>query len=271
LPPGFLDKDKDKDKNNNCYIHKGLVFKRAYGDLILWKQILKQVNSKPLSHIIFITRDNKDDWWRKEHGKTIGARPELTEEILDAGASMFYMYKPERFLKYARKYLQLEVKEESIQQVEEVSVSNSLSEPELRGNFSRQLSAIDGYGLNNIERLVAANNLLINIERLVAAANNPLSSIADFAKQLSAAEAMRLTNIDKYGFINNRAVAGIMPEQDRFMASVNQFVENNNRVIAQMVKQAPIPKQAIPYVHRWINSEYLTDSNASQEVESSED
>ena len=106
-----------------------LVFKRAYGDLILRKQILKQVNSKPLNHIIFITRDKKDDWWKKEHGKTIRPRPELTEEILDAGASMFYMYKPERFLKYARKYLQLEVKEESIQQVEEVSVSNSLSKP----------------------------------------------------------------------------------------------------------------------------------------------
>jgi hypothetical protein len=69
VPPGFL--DKDKDKNNNCYIHKGLVFKRAYGDLILRKQILKQVNSKPLNHIIFITRDKKTIGGEKNMGKLL--------------------------------------------------------------------------------------------------------------------------------------------------------------------------------------------------------
>jgi hypothetical protein len=141
-PPGFKDQqDKDPDSH---YICKGLAFKRIYGDLILWKQILKQVKSKSLSHIIFITGDNKPDWWRKEHGEIIGGRPELVEEILEAGASLFYMYKPERFLEYARKYLQLEVKEESIQQVEEVSISNSLSEPELQDDSFRQLSTING-------------------------------------------------------------------------------------------------------------------------------
>jgi hypothetical protein len=145
-PPGFKDQqDKDPDSH---YICKGLAFKRVYGDLILWKQILKQVKSKSLSHIIFITGDNKPDWWRKEHGEIIGGRPELVEEILEAGASLFYMYKPERFLEYARKYLQLEVKEESIQQVEEVSVSNSLSEAELQDNSFRQLPPINGEASN---------------------------------------------------------------------------------------------------------------------------
>lgn len=143
-PPGFKDeenknKDKNKDKENH-YICKGLAFKRVYGDLILWKQILKQVKSKPLSHIIFITGDNKPDWWREEHGETLGARPELVEEILDAGASMFYMYKPERFLKYAQKYLQLELKEKSIQEVEEVSVSNNLSPAELEKDYFKLLA-----------------------------------------------------------------------------------------------------------------------------------
>ena len=256
-PPGFLDKDKDKDKNNNCYIYKGLVVKRAYGDLILWKQILKQVKSKPLSHIIFITRDNKDDWWRKEHGKTIGPRPELTEEILDAGASMFYMYTPKRFLEFATKYTPVQVKEESIQQVEEVSVSNSLSEPELRGNFSRQ-SVIDSYGLSNIERLVAA-------------ANNPLSNIANLTKQLSAIDAMQLINIDNYGLRNNiSAISDMMAEQDRFIASVNQTIENHNRFMEQMKKQVAIPKQLIPPT---INT--LPESGeryrSSQKAESSED
>jgi len=140
-PPGFKDQQiKNPDSHHIC---KGLAFKRVYGDLILWKQILKQVKSKPLSHIIFITGDNKPDWWRIKDGETIGGRPELIEEISEAGASLFYMYKPERFLEYARKYLQLEVKEESIQQVEETSVSNSLSELELIEDSLKQFSSIE--------------------------------------------------------------------------------------------------------------------------------
>jgi hypothetical protein len=139
-PPGFGDKDKEKRKNNS-YINENLVYRKAYGDLIIWKQILKQVESKVLNHIIFVTSDNKEDWWEKEDGRTIGPRRELTQEILAAGASMFYMYKPGSFLKWATERLPLlEVKEESIQEVEEVSLSNSLSELEVQDNSSRPLS-----------------------------------------------------------------------------------------------------------------------------------
>jgi hypothetical protein len=161
-PPGF--KDLEDKKPDSHYICKGLAFKRVYGDLILWKQILKQVKSKSLSHIIFITGDNKEDWWRKERGETIGGRPELVEEILEAGASLFYMYKPERFLEYAQKYLQLEVKEESIQQVKEVSVSKSLQE--LIDDLVALLSTIERDGLSNLKDELAKYNSLSNIEGL---------------------------------------------------------------------------------------------------------
>jgi hypothetical protein len=140
-PPGFRDQRKEKEEDN-YYIWNGLAFNTAYGDLILWKQILEQVKSNSLSHVIFITGDNKPDWWTKEKGKNIGRR-ELVEEILEAGACMFYMYQPEIFLKCAQKYLHLEVKEESIQQVEEVSISNNLSEPELEEDSFTELLTIE--------------------------------------------------------------------------------------------------------------------------------
>jgi hypothetical protein len=116
-PPGY----KDKSKNQQPYLHKGMSFKREYGDLILWKQILKEVDSKKLKYIIFITADEKEDWWLIEHGKTIGARPELVEEICKAGASIFYMYTPERFLEFVTKYIVVDVKEESIEQVKDIA------------------------------------------------------------------------------------------------------------------------------------------------------
>jgi hypothetical protein len=118
-PPGF--KDEQSKKKKAPYLCNGMSFKREYGDLILWKEILKEVEIRNWKQIIFVTDDGKEDWWREEQGKTIGARPELVEEICKAGASMFYMYTPERFLKYAKEYIKVDIKEESIQQVEEIS------------------------------------------------------------------------------------------------------------------------------------------------------
>jgi hypothetical protein len=139
-PPGFADEEEKNKSKDNEYIHRKLVFQKAYGDLILWKQILKEVNSKQLTHIIFITEDRKEDWWKKKEKKIIGLLPELVEEILEAGASMFYMYTANNFLKYVKVHLKLEIEEESIQQVEEVSFLNSLSELEVQDNSSRPLS-----------------------------------------------------------------------------------------------------------------------------------
>lgn len=119
-PPGFGDKDEKKGK---VYNYNKLLFKREYGDLILWKQILRKVETKEFSHIIFITDDRKEDWWLKDNKKIIGPHPELVREILDSGASMFHIYRPAQFLTYAKKYIKLEVKEESIQQVEQISTS----------------------------------------------------------------------------------------------------------------------------------------------------
>jgi hypothetical protein len=277
-PPGFGDKRKEEGEDN-YYTWNGLAFNTAYGDLILWKQILEQVKSKPLSHVIFITGDNKPDWWTKEKGKNIGRR-ELVEEILEAGACMFYMYQPEIFLKCAQKYLHLEVKEESIQQVEEVSILNNLVEAELQDDLSEQLLPAERYARNildinmplsnvaryvtNIERSGRTTNIpLTNIERIVAAVKN-LPTTADVAKQLPSVRAMQLAQ-DQYGLINNTLMAGIIAQHD-----LTALIENQNRLLKQAQTRAII-KQSIPYVNEEINSEDLTDSEASQEVESSED
>jgi hypothetical protein len=127
IPPGFKN-----SKKTDSYLHLGLKFECKYGDLILWKQVLKQVNNKSLSYIVFITSENQEDWWQIEQGKTSGPRRELIREILEAGASMFHMYKPEQFLNYALEYFDIEIQEESIQQVEEVSAvknDDELSQP----------------------------------------------------------------------------------------------------------------------------------------------
>lgn len=124
-PPGFLD-----DKKGN-HLYGGMVFRREYGDLIVWEQIIEKVKQLQPKGLLFITDDDKEDWWwviNSEGKKTIGPRPELVEEMHRRGnVALFYMYTSERFLSYAKEYLGTEVKPESIEQVREVRTQNKLT------------------------------------------------------------------------------------------------------------------------------------------------
>ena len=73
----------------------------AYGDLFVWFQILDYA-AKESRNIVFITHDQKEDWWAKLHGKTIGPRYELRKEFLDrtGGKFCFHMYSMESFISY---------------------------------------------------------------------------------------------------------------------------------------------------------------------------
>lgn len=65
LPPGF--KDKGKDLN-------------ASGDLIIWKEILKCAQEKN-KHVIFISADEKSDWWHQSNKEGLYPRFELVDEF----------------------------------------------------------------------------------------------------------------------------------------------------------------------------------------------
>jgi hypothetical protein len=104
-PPGFKDNKKGEP--------------RQYNDLVIWFQIIDKAKEvkKP---IIFITDDRKEDWWLKFKGKTIGPRPELMTEMTSEASVSFYMYQPDQFMKYARKHLKRQVKEDAIKEVQDV-------------------------------------------------------------------------------------------------------------------------------------------------------
>ena len=91
IPPGFED---SKEKEGG----------RKYGDLVIWYQIIEYAkeNKKP---IIFVTAEQKEDWWRKNKGEIIGPCPELIEELEAKASVPFHMYRVDPFLKYSQKYL----------------------------------------------------------------------------------------------------------------------------------------------------------------------
>ena len=128
IPPGFEDNDKGKEEIDD-FMSGGILYKRKFGDLIVWKQILEHAKSASIKSLVFVTDDSKEDWWHKINSdgpKTIGPRPELIDEIsIEAGVETFYMYNPEGFLKYSKDLLHTEVSDETIKEVRDISVSRS--------------------------------------------------------------------------------------------------------------------------------------------------
>lgn len=78
VPPGY--KDIDKDKSDPTKTQK-------YGDLIIWKELLKKATENE-SPFIFVTDDEKEDWWdiksyshHSVKGELLGPRQELLSEF----------------------------------------------------------------------------------------------------------------------------------------------------------------------------------------------
>jgi len=86
IPPGFKDLNKDGDK--------------PYGDYIIWYQIINHIKEakKPL---IFVTSEQKEDWWEKTSGKTIGPLYDLLKEFYEETGQRFLLYRTDRFLEFA--------------------------------------------------------------------------------------------------------------------------------------------------------------------------
>lgn len=122
VPPGYKDKD---DKNPN-----------QYGDLIIWKEILRLGAEKKLP-VIFVTDDTKEDWWWKPGGETQGPRVELVDEYWSEAQRRIHFYEPLRFLEYAKERTNSQISRESLEEVEEVSSANSRAQRVLRERQGR--------------------------------------------------------------------------------------------------------------------------------------
>lgn len=110
VPPGYKDSNKKDESEDES---------RKYGDLVVWKQTIEK-SKETKSAIILITDDRKEDWWVRFKGKTVGPRPELIKEFRDETSKSFHMYQSDRFLEYAREYLNETINEKAIQEIREL-------------------------------------------------------------------------------------------------------------------------------------------------------
>lgn len=106
IPPGYKD-EKNKKGNDK------------YGDLVIWKEILKLTKEKN-ANIILVSGDVKEDWFLIHFGKTVGPRPELVHEFKENNESLFYIYPTNQFLEFSNQYLSTSIDKEILDEVGKV-------------------------------------------------------------------------------------------------------------------------------------------------------
>jgi hypothetical protein len=111
IPPGFRDKSKE-----GFYLFEDKKLIRKFGDLLVWKEILKKCEDEKLEYIALVTGDTKEDWWQEKRGKKIGPRYELLNEIYHKvkTVKLFHIYDTSSFMQYAKKHIKVDIKEQSI-------------------------------------------------------------------------------------------------------------------------------------------------------------
>lgn len=129
VPPGY--KDGNKDESGDPY--------RKFGDYFLWKQLIEQAKkeNKPL---IFITDDQKEDWWQQQSGRTIGPRPELREEFIKESGQQFWMYTVDRFISESAKHRRTVISENVIAEIIEVREEEKTKRINERSSHFRKIS-----------------------------------------------------------------------------------------------------------------------------------
>lgn len=115
-PPGYMDNRGNNKKDEP----------EKYGDVVIWRQLIDYAKSQNKS-LIFVTDDQKEDWWLKHQGKTIGVRPELVQEMVEKAGVNLYLYTGDKFLEYASSFLKLTEQPEAIEEAREVRFQSNFS------------------------------------------------------------------------------------------------------------------------------------------------
>ena len=88
----------------------------AYGDLIIWKQIIQYAKERSVG-IVYVTHDQKEDWWNIVKGKTIGPRIELRREFTSETGQEFHMYSMNSFINTYNKMNEVPIDKSAIAEV----------------------------------------------------------------------------------------------------------------------------------------------------------
>ncbi|MEK7636973.1 MAG: PIN domain-containing protein [Patescibacteria group bacterium] len=144
IPPGYSDR-KRKDKEDKTGTSK-------FGDLIIWMQILDKAQEAK-TPIIFVTDEQKEDWWWKVSGLNgatiIGARHELLKEVKERANVSFHMYQSDQFMKYAGQHFKVKFNKDLLEKVKKLKESTQTDQELAKSEEGLVASSTDSIGSNN--------------------------------------------------------------------------------------------------------------------------
>jgi len=108
VPPGYMD-GRDKPEPDR------------YGDLILWLQTIDEAKTRQLP-VIFLSRDDKEDWLKEASGQKIGPRPELVAEMRRQAGVPFYRYSARTFAERAEEWLGTEISDATLSELKDIAL-----------------------------------------------------------------------------------------------------------------------------------------------------
>lgn len=127
VPPGYKDQADKKNRGD----------RHLYGDLIIWKEIIRKAKSNKKS-VFFVTEDLKEDWMRIVNGEKRGPRWELMREFYnETDGQRVIIMSPDRFVSFIHNLPDYAVKPKTIKEVEDVQRDDDsrpmgLNEEEIR-------------------------------------------------------------------------------------------------------------------------------------------
>lgn len=162
VPPGYCDEPKKKEEG----------LRRLYGDLIVWKQVIN-ISKETNANIIFVTNDDKEDWWLIKSGRTIGPRPELIKEFKTETENLILIYNGLSFLELAKQYNEeVKVSKETIDEITKVK-----REDESRRSSPNYYISVDKDGRLVVNNPNDKTQTSLFYDSILGTNVNPLSSI----------------------------------------------------------------------------------------------
>ncbi|HCA5035313.1 TPA: hypothetical protein MW175_001439 [Acinetobacter baumannii] len=116
LPPGYAD---EKEKGEDFFMFQNYKYFNKFGDLIVFKEIIKHAKDNELENIVFISEEKKEDWREciqtSNQKKVLGIRHELKDELYrETKVKNIFIFNQEQFVSYTNKFLATNLDQESI-------------------------------------------------------------------------------------------------------------------------------------------------------------
>lgn len=105
VPPGYKDAAKDDPT----------------GDYLVWQELLDFAKASD-RNVLFVTNDEKEDWFLIAHGQKIGPRPELKKEMAVQANKTYHQTSLFGFLTLAKEHLDAPLSDATIESVFDVRV-----------------------------------------------------------------------------------------------------------------------------------------------------